>query len=142
MTTTSPNRVGTRSRVSVQASPAVILPPNTARPRMRVSTPVSSVTATNWTAKESRLPPYWVRKLSSGGAAAGFSTIGAREVSMIACPTARGIAPSAAAIADRPRTLLGLERISLIAPSRMSPRPSGRNGMMPGRIAGGGALAP
>ncbi|WP_345148748.1 hypothetical protein [Nonomuraea rubra] len=75
--------------------------------------------------------------LSAAAMPSGSSNEGMAS-SRNAWPTARGTEASRAATADRPSTAFGFDRISLIVPSRMSPRASGRSGMMPGRSAGGG----
>jgi hypothetical protein len=50
---------------------------------------------------------------------------------------ASGSAATTPTRAERPNVAFGFERIIFTVPSRMSPRPSGRSGMMPGRGGGG-----
>ena len=138
----TPSSVGTRGRVRSHAAAAAMRSPSTARLTTTVRMPVSSRAATSVTTT-------WIPVADSAlaGNANCASLDGSskeKATSPVSCSSSQvsGAVSSwvtTATTAESPSMMPGCERMLEMAPSRISPTPSGRSGITPG-LGGGGAV--
>ena len=139
----TPSRAGIRGRVRSHASRADICWPRTARLTAAVRMPLSTRTAN--AVITASMPPLVIAPASTVRSPSGSALLVETEVSIASCSSSHFTGTlitwvSAATTAERPSMTRQCRRIAAIAPSRISPTPNGRSGMIPGFGDCGGAV--